>query len=179
MHSAGVVIEFMRQRFKQPCQGFPMTTQVLSSLRCVFAAATERVARVETLLYTLLRIIFAGVLLTHGLPKVLRISHGSMADPMAASINLIQNVMGLPFAAQLAFLVMLLETVGALMLAIGLGTRLVALLIAIEMVAISYALGPTWPWIDRGIEFPVLMGFLALYIVARGGGAYSLDSRQR
>lgn len=156
-----------------------MTTQVLSSLRCVFAAATERVARVETLLYTLLRIIFAGVLLTHGLPKVLRIPHGSMADPMAASINLIQNVMGLPFAAQLAFLVMLLETVGALMLAIGLGTRLVALLIAIEMVAISYALGPTWPWIDRGIEFPVLMGFLALYIVARGGGAYSLDSRQR
>lgn len=156
-----------------------MTTQVLSSLRCVFAAATERVARVETLLYTLLRIIFAGVLLTHGLPKALRISHGSMADPMAASVNLIQSVMGLPFAAQLAFLVMLLETVGALMLAIGLGTRLVALLIAIEMVAISYALGPTWPWIDRGIEFPVLMGFLALYIVARGGGAYSLDSRKR
>ncbi|MEH6350611.1 DoxX family protein [Pseudomonas sp. 3JA] len=156
-----------------------MTIQVLSSLRCVLAAATERVARVEAPLYTLLRIIFAGVLLTHGLPKVLRIPHGSMADPMAASINLIQNVMGLPFAAQLAFLVMLLETVGALMLAIGLGTRLVALLIAIEMVAISYALGPTWPWIDRGIEFPVLMGFLALYIVARGGGAYSLDSRQR
>ncbi|CAH0141736.1 DoxX family protein [Pseudomonas brassicacearum] len=140
---------------------------------------TARVASVEPHLYALLRIIFAVVLFTHGLPKALRTAHGSMADPMTASINLIQNVMGLPFAAQLAFLVMLLETVGAFMLAIGLGTRLVALLIAIEMVAISYALGPTWPWIDRGIEFPVLMGFLALYIVARGGGAYSLDSRQR
>lgn len=156
-----------------------MTTRVLSSLRCALAPVTERIARFEPFLYASLRIIFAVVLLTHGLPKVLRSSHGSMADPMAASINLIQNVMGLPFAAQLAFLVMLLETIGAVMLAMGLGTRLIALLIAIQMLAISYALGPTWPWIDRGIEFPVLMGFLALYIVARGGGAYSLDSRQR
>lgn len=156
-----------------------MTTQVLLSLRHAQATVTARVASFEPYLYALLRIIFAVVLLTHGLPKALRSSHGSMADPMAASINLIQNVMGLPFAAQLAFLVMLLETVGAIMLAMGLGTRLVALLIAIQMLAISYALGPTWPWIDRGIEFPVLMGFLALYIVARGGGAYSLDSRQR
>ncbi|AXP03808.1 MULTISPECIES: DoxX family protein [Pseudomonas] len=156
-----------------------MTTQDLSSLRHAQATVTARVASFEPYLYALLRIIFAVVLLTHGLPKALRSSHGSMADPMAASINLIQNVMGLPFAAQLAFLVMLLETVGAIMLAMGLGTRLVALLIAIQMLAISYALGPTWPWIDRGIEFPVLMGFLALYIVARGGGAYSLDSRQR
>ncbi|AUM70468.1 DoxX family protein [Pseudomonas fluorescens] len=156
-----------------------MTTQVLSALRHAQATVTARVASFEPYLYALLRIIFAVVLLTHGLPKALRSSHGSMADPMAASINLIQNVMGLPFAAQLAFLVMLLETIGAVMLAMGLGTRLVALLIAIQMLAISYALGPTWPWIDRGIEFPVLMGFLALYIVARGGGAYSLDSRQR
>jgi len=156
-----------------------MTTQVLSSLRHAQATVTARVASFEPYLYALLRIIFAVVLLTHGLPKALRSSHGSMADPMAASINLIQNVMGLPFAAQLAFLVMLLETIGAVMLAMGLGTRLVALLIAIQMLAISYALGPTWPWIDRGIEFPVLMGFLAFYIVARGGGAYSLDSRQR
>jgi putative oxidoreductase len=156
-----------------------MTTQVLSSLRHAQATVTARVASFEPYLYALLRIVFAVVLLTHGLPKALRSSHGSMADPMAASINLIQNVMGLPFAAQLAFLVMLLETIGAVMLAMGLGTRLVALLIAIQMLAISYALGPTWPWIDRGIEFPVLMGFLALYIVARGGGAYSVDSRQR
>ncbi len=156
-----------------------MTPPDVSPPRSPLATVTARIASVEPYLYALLRIIFAIVLFTHGLPKVLRTAHGSMADPMSASINLIQNVMGLPFAAQLAFLVTLLETVGALMLAIGLGTRLVALLIAIEMVAISYALGPTWPWIDRGIEFPVLMGFLALYIVARGGGAYSLDSRQR
>lgn len=156
-----------------------MTTENASSLRPALAAVNARAASFEPYLYALLRITFAVILFTHGLPKVLRTSHGSMADPLAGSINLIQNVMGLPFAAQLAFLVMLLETAGALMLATGLGTRLIALLVTLEMVAISYALGPTWPWIDRGIEFPVLMGVLALYIVARGGGAYSLDSRLR
>lgn len=129
----------------------------------------------EPALYAVLRVAFGTVMLTHGLPKALGTSHGSMADPMAGSIHLIQNVIGLPFALQFAFLVMLLETGGALLLAAGLLTRPVALLMALEMVAISYALGPTWPWIDRGIEYPVLMGFLALYMAARGGGAWSLD----
>ncbi|MFK0378510.1 DoxX family protein [Pandoraea sp. NPDC090278] len=143
----------------------------------VFAAWRRICQHCEPALYALLRTAFGIVLFTHGLPKVLGASHGSMADPMAGSINLIQNVMGLPFAPQLAFLVMLLETVGAIMLTLGLFTRAVALLFVLEMVGISYALGPTWPWIDRGIEYPVLMALLAFYIVARGGGAYSLDRR--
>lgn len=135
--------------------------------------------RSEPLLYAGLRIGFGVVLFTHGIPKALGTSHGSMPDPMAGSIDMIQNVMGLPFAPQLAFLVMLLETCGALMLMVGLGTRLIALLLVMQMAGISYALGPTWPWIDRGIEFPVLMGLLALYILARGGGAHALDARLR
>ncbi|UYO93471.1 DoxX family protein [Pollutimonas sp. M17] len=127
----------------------------------------------------MLRFAFGAVMFTHGVPKALRTSHGSMADPMGGSINLIQNVMGLPFAPQLAFLVMLLETIGAIMLALGLWARPVAFLIALQMVGISYALGPTWPWIDRGIEFPVLMGFLALYIAVRGSGRFSMDQKLR
>ncbi|MCU0119963.1 DoxX family protein [Pseudomonas sp. B2M1-30] len=127
--------------------------------------------------YTLLRIAFGLILLTHGLPKALGESHGSMDDPMAASINLIRNVLGLPFALQLAWLVMLLETVGSLFLTLGFYTRAVGLLFCVEMIIISVALGPTWPWIDRGIEYPVLMGFLSLYIFFRGGDVYSLDGR--
>ena len=133
----------------------------------------------EPVLYGALRLVFGIVMLTHGLPKALGRPHGSMADPMAGSIRLIQDAMGLPFAPQLAFLVMLLETVGALMLALGLWARPVALLIALQMVGICMALGPTWPWIDRGIEFPFLMGFLALYIAVRGSGRFALDRRLR
>lgn len=125
--------------------------------------------------YALLRVVFGTVLFTHGLPKLLRASHGSMADPMAGSIHLIENVMHLPAAPMLAMLVTLLEAIGGVMLAAGLGTRLIAAAVAVEMIGISYALGPTWPWIDRGIEYPVLMLFLAAYIAAQGGGRWSLD----
>lgn len=153
--------------------------EAASAERLMFPALGSLYASAEPLLYAALRFVFGVVMLTHGLPKALGTSHGSMADPMAGSINLIQNVMGLPFAPQLAFLVMLLETVGAIMLAIGLWARPVALIIALQMVGICYALGPTWPWIDRGIEFPVLMGFLALYIAVRGSGHFSVDQKLR
>lgn len=145
--------------------------------RLLFPALGALYARAEPVLYAMLRFALGAVMFTHGVPKALRTSHGSMADPMGGSINLIQNVMGLPFAPQLAFLVMLLETIGAIMLALGLWARPVAFLIALQMVGISYALGPTWPWIDRGIEFPVLMGFLALYIAVRGSGRFSMDQK--
>ena len=145
--------------------------------RLLIPALDTLYARAEPALYALLRVAFGIILFTHGLPKALGTSHGSMADPMAGSINLIQNVMGLPFAPQLAFLVMLLETVGALMLALGLWARPVALAIVVQMLAICYVLGPTWPWIDRGIEFPVLMACLALYISVRGSGRFALDRK--
>ena len=132
-------------------------------------------ARLEPAAYALLRFAFGAVLFTHGWPKALGTSHGSMADPLAGSIRLIEQGMGLPFAPQLAFLVMLLETVGAAALAVGLCTRWVALAFTVEMIGICVALGPTWPWIDRGIEYPVLMAVLAAYVVVRGGGAYAVE----
>lgn len=147
--------------------------------RLVFPLLSIFYMKAEPVLYALLRFAFGVVMFTHGLPKALGISHGSMADPMTGSINLIQNVMGLPFAPQLAFLVMLLETAGAFMLAIGLWSRLIALSITIQMIGICYALGPTWPWIDRGIEYPLLMAFLALYIAVRGSGCFSVDRKLR
>lgn len=134
-------------------------------------------AHLEPIFYALLRGVLGIVMFSHGLPKLLGDSHGSMVDPMASSTHLIGNVIGLPFAAELAFLVMLLETVGALMLVVGVLTRPVALAMAAEMVGISYALGPTWPWVDRGIEYPVILGSLALYMAIRGGGRFALDNR--
>ncbi|WP_016835123.1 DoxX family protein [Herbaspirillum lusitanum] len=160
-------------------QKTPPITIAPGAGRFIFPALMRWYARGEGLTYALLRFGYGAIIFTHGLPKALGVSHGSMADPMAGSIRLIGEVMGLPFAPQLAFLVMLLETVGAAMLALGLLTRPLALLMFVEMIAISYAMGPTWPWIDRGIEYPVLLGLAALYMMLRGGGAWSLDSRIR
>jgi len=131
----------------------------------------------KPLAYALVRVAFGLTIVTHGIPKLLGMPHGSMADPMAGSINLIANVLELPFAPQLAMFVALLETFGGLAVALGLGTRLFAPMLAVQMVFISLALGPTYPWIDRGIEYPLMLACNALLISIHGGGAYSIDRR--
>ncbi|TLX63149.1 DoxX family protein [Stutzerimonas nosocomialis] len=144
----------------------------------LFAAlATPAAARGEAIAYALLRATYGAIMVTHGLPKLLGQAHGSMGDPMAASTRLIDEVLRLPFPGTFALMVALLEGLGGLMLAVGLATRVVAALMAIQMLAIVYILAPTWAWIDRGIEYPLLMLVLSLYLVLRGPGVHSLDSR--
>lgn len=125
--------------------------------------------------HVLLRIAFGLTIATHGLPKLTGSAHGSMADPFGGSVNLIGGVLGLPFATQLATFVALLETVGGLTIAMGLATRLFAPMLGVQMLVICLALGPTYPWIDRGIEYPIVLGFIALHLSMHGAGAWSLD----
>jgi putative oxidoreductase len=127
------------------------------------------------LTYTLLRAAFGLTIVTHGLPKLTGSAHGSMADPMAGSINLMTNVLHLPFAPQLAMFVALLETFGGLAVALGFATRIFAPMLAIQMAFICIALGSTYPWIDRGFEYPLILGFVALLISIHGSGAWSVD----
>lgn len=127
--------------------------------------------------YALLRAAFGITIVTHGVPKLLGIPHGSMADPLGASTNLIAKALHLPFAPYLALFVAWLETVGGGAVAIGLGTRLFAPMLAVQMLCISVALGPTYAWIDRGIEYPLILGFTALLIAFHGGGPHSVDRR--
>lgn len=122
-----------------------------------------------------LRVGYGLTLVTHGLPKMFATAHGSMADPMAASARLIETRLGLPFAPQLALAVAFLEAIGGVLMALGLGTRLVALAFVLEMIGICFALGPTYPWIDRGIEYPIILGLIGSWLIVRGGGRFSLD----
>ena len=92
--------------------------------RLLFPFLAQFYTRGEPITYALLRVAFGLSILTHGIPKLFGMPHGSMADPMAGTTNLIGNVLGLPFAPQLAIFVALLETFGAIAIAIGFGTRL-------------------------------------------------------
>lgn len=127
--------------------------------------------------YVVLRVASGLTIVTHGLPKLTGSAHGSMANPLAGSTNLIENVLGLPFAPQLALFVAMLETIGGLAIAVGFATRFFAPMLAIQMAAICFALGPTFPWIDRGIEYPILLGLIALLISMNGAVAWSVDTR--
>ena len=145
-----------------------------TSLRA--GGATTSTGRLETAAQAALRVVLGGVLLTHGLPKLLRLPHGTMGDPFVAATHLIAATVGPALATPLAWAVTLLETAGAAMLAGGLFTRLVAAAFVAEMVGIAFALGPAWAWIDRGIEYPVVLGALAAWFGVRGGGGWSVDA---
>lgn len=142
----------------------------------IFPGLAAFYAQGRVVSYVLLRIAFGLTIVTHGLPKLTGSGHGSMANPLAGSVNLIENVLGLPFAPQLALFVALLETIGGLAVAAGFATRLFAPMLAIQMAAICLALGPTYPWIDRGIEYPIILGFIALLISMHGAAAWSVDT---
>jgi putative oxidoreductase len=147
-----------------------------SARQYIFPGLTAFYAQGRVASYVLLRIAFGLTIVTHGLPKLTGSAHGSMANPLAGSTNLIENVLGLPFAPQLALFVALLETVGGLAVAAGFATRFFAPMLAIQMAAICVALGPTYPWIDRGIEYPIILGFIALLVSMHGAVAWSVDT---
>ena len=145
----------------------------MSARTAVAAASTPRF---ELAALTLLRVGYALIILTHGVPKLLHLPHGTMSDPFASTTHLIAATVGPMFATPLAWAVTLLETAGAALLAAGMLTRLVSLAFAVEMVGISIAMGPGWVWTERGIEYPVMLGLAAVYLTARGGGRWSVDA---
>jgi putative oxidoreductase len=80
--------------------------------------------------------------------------------------------------ASLALAAGLIEFFGGMMLALGLGTRVVAALVAGMMaVAVTQVhLGAGFFWTSGGFEYPLFWGIVALAFVLRGGGRYSLDA---
>lgn len=143
--------------------------------RLLFPGLAGFYARLSPVTYSLLRIAFGLIVLTHGLPKALGGPHGSIADPLAGATALIAR-MHLPAASELAYAAMLLETVGAVAVAAGLFTRFFGAALAVEMLVICFAHAHAFAWIDRGFEYPLMLGFVALHIAIKGGGRFALDS---
>jgi putative oxidoreductase len=114
-------------------------------------------------LLSVLRIIAALVLITHGTQKL-------FAFPVAEPRPPVELVSPLGVAG-------VLEVIGGPLLLLGLFTRPLAFLLAGEM-AFAYfmvhAPQSFWPILSGG-EPPVLLCFIFLYLAAAGGGEWALD----
>jgi len=119
--------------------------------------------------YALIRFATGAILVPHGYGKLFQ---GGVTGLTA---NLAK--MGFEPAAFWAYWVAGLEFFGAIMLAIGLLTRPVALMLFIEMVVIVFGvhLPQGFFWTSRGFEYPLLLGILCLAIFLRGGERLSVD----
>jgi putative oxidoreductase len=129
-------------------------------------------AWVRDLSWPLIRIAAGGTLLVHGLAKVLNQDVATFAARSMAG-------RGLEPALPLAYTIYFLETVGAVMIMLGLFTRLIAPMVAVQLFVITFmanfANGYGWSNPRGGWEYPLLWGLMFLAIALRGGGPYSLD----
>jgi putative oxidoreductase len=119
-----------------------------------------------------LRVVLGIIMLPHGAQKLLGAFGGS---GYSGTIGFFESQLGLPPAVTL--LVILTESVGALLLILGLGGRFAALALMGNMLGamILVNLPNGFFWTDQGYEFPLLMLLVAAVIAVRGSGAYSLD----
>lgn len=122
--------------------------------------------------YALARVWFALLIVPSGYEKVF--AHG--AERIAAG-----NVLKTGFYPPMfwAWVVALLEFVGMILLALGLGTRLIAFMMAIELgvIVVTIQAPNGWFWTSRGTEFAFILFVVCLAFVLGGGGRYSLDRR--
>jgi putative oxidoreductase len=127
---------------------------------------------------TVARFVLAAIFFAHGSQKMFGLFGGRGVQ---GTIEIFQSTMGIP--APLTILVMCTEVFGALGLALGLLSRLAALGVGTIMVIAPIANG-LYPrffmnWTGRqageGYEYHLLAIALALGVIVRGGGAWSVD----
>jgi putative oxidoreductase len=120
--------------------------------------------------WPLVRVAVGWDLMVHGYGKILRGMSGQAAALARSGFD-----WGVPFAVFLT----VIELGGGICIALGLFTRFWAAAVAIEMGVLTFYLywGNGFSWLNRGYEYTLLWGMVALAIALRGGGPYSLDRK--
>jgi len=138
--------------------------------RLLLPALRPLYVSLEPLSWLLIRCACGLILAVHGWGKIAR-GVEAMAPTFAK--------VGYEHPVALVYLLIFVEFFGGIAIAAGLFTRFFAAAVAIEMAVITFVhyLPNGFSWLNRGYEFTLLWGLVALAIVWRGGGPYSLDRR--
>lgn len=116
-----------------------------------------------------LRLVLGIVFAAHGAQKLLVHGVGGTAAMLGG--------LGVPLPTLAAAVLIALELGGGLALILGLGTRVVASLLAIDMLVAMLAVhAPHGFFLPRGIEFVLTLLGGTLTLVGTGPGALSLDA---
>jgi len=143
-----------------------MNGQSGSEPKLLFPGLAGFYASVSDLWYPMIRIVFGASMLFHGWGKVAA-GHFSVAPTLVKY--------GIAPASVLGYVVVFNETIGALCIILGLGTRFFAAALAIEMAVIAFKVKMSLGY--GQMELFVLFGVIFFAIALRGGGPYSLDRK--
>jgi len=118
---------------------------------------------------TVLRVVVGFIFFMYGWDKFFGLGLGFWTDLFTAQ--------GIPLAGGAAILVAIVELVGGIALVLGLFTRYVAALLAIDMAVAVLVVGLDggfWVW-DNGVSFPLSLLAAAVALVLMGPGEAALD----
>ena len=145
-----------------------------SEPRPIIPAVAPFYAWSRDLSYVVIRLTVGGMLLTHGIIKVMTTTVTAFAAGGLAR-------RGIEPSLPLAYVVWFMETVGAICIMVGLFTRLFAAAAVIEFIVIIFVAhwghGFMWSRPGGGWEYPLLWGLMFFAVALRGGGPYSLDRK--
>lgn len=121
---------------------------------------------------TWLRLSLGLIMVPHGAQKLLGWFGGS---GYGGTVGFFESQLGLPPA--LTFLVILTESLGAVLLIIGLGGRFAAAALIANMIGAIAVVNAAngFFWTAQGFEFPLLIILVSTVVLVRGSGAWSLD----
>ena len=143
---------------------------MMGSPRPIVPALGKYYAQAEPWAYVLLRVVAGLMLIPHVWPKL-------MAGPAAVAANVMVR-RGVEPALLAAYLAIILEVAGAILITLGLFTRVMALLLVLEFIVIVKVHSVAgWGVGGGGAEFAFLWMIVYVYILARGGGPYSVDAK--
>jgi len=136
-------------------------------------------SRTRDLSWLVIRLTAGGMLLVHGIFKVMPMAEKGFTATIEAFAAGSLARRGIEPAMVAAYAVFFLETIGAVLIMLGLFTRLIAAAAAFEFAVITFV--AHWPqgfnWARGGWEYPLFWGLIIFAIALRGGGPYSLDRK--
>jgi putative oxidoreductase len=137
--------------------------------RLLFAKLEPFYAWGRDLSWPIVRVVVGGALWAGGIRKLMEGTFAGFAANSMARRGIDPTI---------AYYVYFNETIGAAMMMLGLFTRFVAALLAIELAVVTYVVLPNGFVVINpggGWSYPFILGALCFAIALRGGGPYSLD----
>ena len=129
--------------------------------------------------WLVIRLTAGGMLLVHGIVKVMPMAEKGFTATIEAFAAGSMARRGIEPAMAAAYAVFFLETIGAVLIILGLFTRFIAAALAVQFAIITFV--AHWPqgftWSRGGWEYPLFWGLIFFAIALRGGGPYSLDRK--